>query len=264
MTTQYRSNLIRILLRTVALLAACFLATSLATSVAAAPSAQEKWHLHPDSTLSFLTTKDTHITEVSQFTRLSGSITSDGLATLNIELASVQTGVGPRDIRLKSILFNLADFPQANVSLQLPDGLIDEVVSGNAVTSQVEVSLTLEGQSRMLRAKVIASPTPDGRVIVTPVAPIMLDAGSFGLLEEIEILRQIATLSSISETVPVLFTLIYQKSKITDETESALLTLTPQVKTSFCQRLSPCKGTYPDGRAPAQPTGPDGVSASPK
>src|SRR5690606_38534598 len=71
------------------------------------------------SYLNFLSTKKVDVVEVHRFDTLSGSVNGKGEASLVIELASANTGVAIRDQRLDDILFEVAEFPRAVVSVGL-------------------------------------------------------------------------------------------------------------------------------------------------
>ena len=62
--------------------------------ILAAPLSFAEWTLSPDSSVKFLSTKNTNITEVHEFTQVSGSVTDQGNAEIAIDLSSVETGIG--------------------------------------------------------------------------------------------------------------------------------------------------------------------------
>ena len=67
--------------------------------------------------------------------------------TVNIDLTSVETGVGIRNERLQKMLFNVASFPQATVSAQLSDAQLMALKSGGSVAESVSVSVALHGKT---------------------------------------------------------------------------------------------------------------------
>jgi len=67
----------------------------------AAPAALADWQLdNGDSTLDFISVKKSTVGEVHHFKQLSGSITDAGQASVDIELASVETNIPIRNERL--------------------------------------------------------------------------------------------------------------------------------------------------------------------
>ncbi len=64
------------------------------------------WTLdNTDSRLSFVTVKAQNVAEVHSFTQLSGEVDSTGIATVTIQLASVDTLIEIRDERMREVLF---------------------------------------------------------------------------------------------------------------------------------------------------------------
>ena len=59
----------------------------------ASSSVLADWTLSPESTLRFISTKNTNISEVHHFRSMSGSVTDDGKANVLINLTSVETGI---------------------------------------------------------------------------------------------------------------------------------------------------------------------------
>ena len=64
--------------------------------------------------------------------------------------------------------------------------------------------------SIMLKA-IVVSGLKDNGLQVHTLSPILVKAVDFGLIEGIEKLRTVAKLSSIDTTIPVTFTLVFQK-----------------------------------------------------
>ena len=76
--------------------------------ILAAPLSFAEWTLSPDSSVKFLSTKNTNITEVHEFTQVSGSVSDQGSAKIAIDLSSVETGIEIRNERMQSMLFNVS------------------------------------------------------------------------------------------------------------------------------------------------------------
>ncbi|MDO6749038.1 YceI family protein, partial [Gilvimarinus sp. 1_MG-2023] len=69
-------------------------------------------------------------------------------------------------------------------------------------------SLSLHGKQATVTTEVLATPAADASLVVSSLAPVLIDAAEFGLEGGIEALRNIAKLTSITQVVPVEFTLI--------------------------------------------------------
>ena len=173
-------------------------------------SAQAAWQLvNESSQLNFISTKASHIAETHTFDLLSGSIADSGEAQLNIDLASVATGIDIRNERMQSMLFNVISFPQAEITTELDLGEFTSLTAPVVKPSTAELSLV--GQSTQVQGDVLVVPVDDNTVSVTTVAPIVVNANALQLVTGIEALREVAGLPSISYSVPVTFSLTFRR-----------------------------------------------------
>lgn len=184
---------------------------ALATLALSLP-AQADWQLTGDSSLHFLSTKKTNITEIHEFTNISGSITDEGVASFTIDLSSVETGIPIRNERMQKLLFNTMKFAEATVTADIPSSVMESVKSGNLSETEVDMTLGLHGMSQSVTASVLVTATSDGQVLISTTAPVLIKAADFGLESGVEALRQVAGLDSISTTVPVVFSLVLTES----------------------------------------------------
>jgi len=70
---------------------------------------------------------------------------------------------------------------------------------------EVMFDLSMRGDSNSYTAQLMLLRTSDG-VIASTLKPVIVTADSFGLLDGVEALREVAGLPSISRAVPVSFT----------------------------------------------------------
>lgn len=180
--------------------------------ILAAPLSFAEWTLSPDSSVKFLSTKNTNITEVHEFTQVSGSVSDNGNAEIAIDLTSVATGIGIRNERMQSMLFNVSDYATATVSADLPETMMLALKNGETATSLLPLTLELHGEKKDIEADVLATAAADGHVIVTTQSPVLVNAGEFKLAKGVEALREVAGLDRISTTVPVTFTLLFTEA----------------------------------------------------
>ncbi|MAX87231.1 MULTISPECIES: YceI family protein [Thalassolituus] len=180
--------------------------------ILAAPLSYAEWTLSPDSSVKFLSTKNTNITEVHEFTQVSGSVSDKGNAEIAIDLTSVETGIGIRNERMQSMLFNVSDYATATVSADLPETMMLALKNGETATSLLPLTLELHGEKKDIEADVLATAAADGHVIVTTQSPVLVNAGEFKLAKGVEALREVAGLDRISTTVPVTFTLLFTEA----------------------------------------------------
>jgi polyisoprenoid-binding protein YceI len=168
------------------------------------------WNLNTtDSYLNFVTTKNTSNVEVHSFTTLSGDISTAGVATLSIDLNSVNTGVALRDQRMKDLLFETATYPTATITLTVPATVISSLAVGQSAATDVSASLNLHGVTGTIATKVSVQKLTSNRILVQTLAPVLVKAGDYSLTNGVEALRAAVGIASISVAVPVDFALVF-------------------------------------------------------
>jgi len=177
-----------------------------------ATNAQAHYQLENSaSSLNFISIKKNKIGEVHTFKQLSGSINSEGVAEVIIDLSSVQTNIDVRNERLKSMLFETGIFPTAKVSATLDANQLETIKSGQVLIMPIELTLNLHGKSKIIKTNVQVIGLTEGALLVNTIKPIMLNAFDFGLSEGVTKLMEAAKLPSISTAVPVSFSLIFKQ-----------------------------------------------------
>lgn len=156
-----------------------------------------------------MTTKNTHNVEVHSFNSLSGDINSAGVATLTIDLNSVNSGVELRDQRMKDLLFETATYPTATITVTVPSALISGLAVGQATATDISASLNLHGVTGTIAAKVSVQKLSNNRILVQTLAPVLVKAGDHSLTNGVEALRAAVGIASISTAVPVDFALVF-------------------------------------------------------
>ncbi len=168
------------------------------------------WELNAaQSSFHYVTSKVSAVSEVNTFNGLSGDIDDSGLATLLIDLASVDTAVAIRNERVQAILFEVEQYPSASVSINVDPANLHNLATGASETKSFSYSLNLHGIESELSTDLTVTKLSDDRLSIQPSKPIILNADSFGLGEGVEALREIAGLASINHNVVIDFSLTY-------------------------------------------------------
>ena len=162
------------------------------------------------SSLHYVTTKQTHVVETNHFDTLSGSISQDGIATLIIDLNSVETNIDIRDERMRDIVFETSVFSSLG-TVTLPVDLDDlsAMAIGTSDTQTITADMNLHGVDAVVTTDVVITKLSASNLLVQSVTPMLIQADTFDLIPGIEALREIANLTVISYTVPVNFTLFF-------------------------------------------------------
>jgi hypothetical protein len=89
---------------------------------------------------------------------------------------------------------------------------ISAMKPGASEVMQIEIALSLHGASIALTADLMVTRLEAG-VMASTLKPIIVTADSAGLVEGVEALREVAGLPSISRSVPVSFTLVFNQGQ---------------------------------------------------
>ena len=167
-----------------------------------------EWVLdHEESRISYVTTKANTAAEVNHFRKIGGVISSDGAATLRIDLNSVDTAIEIRNERVREFLFETTEFPTAQVTATIDLQQVNSQATDSLSVVVAEAVLNLHGMDVSLTFEAIVAKIDPDTLLVTSARPVIVNAAQFGLLDGIEKLRTIAGLPSISPAVPVSFVL---------------------------------------------------------
>ncbi len=168
------------------------------------------WMLDGSSSdINFVSVKKNTVAEVHHFTSLSGSV-KQSRATVSIDLTSVESGIGIRNERMKSMLFDVSQFATATITADISGLDTNSLNIGDMIAATVPLTLDLHGVKKELKTDVIVIALNDG-LLVTSRSPVIVKAADFGLLAGIEALREAAKLPSIAQSVPVSFQLRFTR-----------------------------------------------------
>lgn len=163
------------------------------------------------SSFYYVTSKAAAVSEVNTFGGLGGGIADDGTATLTIDLATVNTAVEIRDQRMRDIVFKVAEFPAASVTVMVDAAELAAMPAGALGTGSHTATVNLHGMSADLVAELQVIKLDEDTIQVQLAKPLLVGAASFGLVEAVEELKTLAGLPSITPNVVVDFTLVYHK-----------------------------------------------------
>lgn len=183
------------------------------SAAATAPAAAGDWAIDAAAShVDYVSIKAGEVAEANRFEKLTGSVGADGAARVEIDLASVNTGVEIRDERMREIFFQVAEFPTAVITAQLDPAKFAALEVGQVVVQPVTAKVAVKGMEADVEAQVQIARIADNRVIAATTRPIIITTDMFGLTDELGELRALAQLPSISPAVPVTFTLAFTRS----------------------------------------------------
>ncbi|MEL7445255.1 MAG: YceI family protein [Pseudomonadota bacterium] len=198
--------------RTVAIVPALVLAACAQAPAEAPPVTDAAWTVDGEaSQLHYVTVKSGEIAENNKFTGLSGSVSPAGAATIEIDLASVETGVDIRDERMRDVFFEVADYPTATVSAQIDPELFDGMGVGDSVTQPLDATVTVKGVETAIQTEVSVTRVSDDRVLAVSTDPVIVYADALDLTGGLALLQELAGLPSITPAVPFSFSIAFER-----------------------------------------------------
>ncbi|BBP61028.1 YceI family protein [Pseudomonas sp. St316] len=184
-------------------------AASLLLACAALP-AQADWYLDGESSrLSFISSKNGNVSEVQRFLVLHGQVQPEGLARLEVELDSINSGIALRDERMRAELFQIKQFAEATATAKIDLAPIQDLANGAQLELRLPLTVNLHGKQHEYNVELLATRLDERRFQVVTLEPVVLNAADFDLAPGLEKLRNLAGLSAISLSVPVNAVLIF-------------------------------------------------------
>lgn len=164
------------------------------------------------SSLHYVTTKKEHVAERHVIDGVRGALSPDGVLTIELDMAGVNSGVDVRDGRLRDILFKVADFPTAVFTAEIDMSEYESLSVGETVEGYVDGELSLVGFDALVDFEVRVTRAGENQVLVSSLGPVLLDATELNLASSVDQLREIAKLPSISYAAPVYFTVAFERN----------------------------------------------------
>ena len=166
------------------------------------------WEVDPTgSHIGFASVKNDLIAENHTFTEVTGRVSVAGEANIKVTLASVETLIPLRNERMQTMLFNIAKFPQATITSEVPVNELSLMATGESSVLDIELLIDLHGKELKKSVLVKVTSIGDNGFEVSSLGPIIVHASQFALSDSVDALRKIAGLQSIDLMVPVTFDL---------------------------------------------------------
>ncbi len=178
----------------------------------APPLAEGTWTVDGEaSRLSYVSVKSGEIAENNSFSGLSGTVAPDGAATVEIDLATVSTGVDIRNERMREIFFNIAEFPTATITAQVDPAAFETLEIGASTSQPLKGTLSVKDAETSIDTEVNVTRIADDRVLVVSKDPVIVYADALDLTDGLAQLQELAGLPSITPAVPVTFSITFER-----------------------------------------------------
>lgn len=185
---------------------------ALVVAAALSFSAAADWSVNSaQSSLNFVSVKNDVVAETHSFKDLTGSLTEAGEFAVTIPALTLDTAIPIRNERILEHVLAAKQYATITAKGKVDSKVLAGLKTGDSVVVDQALDLTLLTKTQSLSAKVKVTKASDSQLVVTTVAPIMLDVNKFELNAGVEKLRELAGLKAISPLVPTTFSLVLTK-----------------------------------------------------
>lgn len=196
-------------------------AAALVASAADANPFAPGWTLQPDqSNLRFTSVKNGSVVETSSFAAFTGTIDASGNAEVRIAVDSVDTKIDLRNVRMRFLLLEAFSFPEAVVSLTIPEAVIADLETVRRKVVTLPYTVSLHGVEKELTSAISVTLLSNDIVTVSNDEPITLKMEDFNLLEGVGKLEETAGVE-IVPSATVTFDFVFNRAGSASEVESA-------------------------------------------
>ncbi|MGJ8621927.1 MAG: OmpA family protein [Yoonia sp.] len=140
------------------------------------------WTMNTEaSTLRFQSVKNETKVESSTFGTYTGTIDDTGLATVRVLLDSVDTKVDLRNVRMRFLLFETFQYPEAVITMQIDPAQLADLQEVRRKVMTTAYTIELHGVTSEREAEIAVTLLDDNTVSVTSGTPISLPTADFAL-----------------------------------------------------------------------------------
>jgi OmpA-OmpF porin, OOP family len=183
----------------------------------------QDWRLNPaNSRLSLTTVKQKTVSETHKFTTLNGHISPNGEARVVIDLASFDTNIDIRNVRMRFLFFETFKFPDAVVTAKLDKAGLQDLVANKPVNHTLDFTLDLHGVKKSISALVTITRLTTNAVSVSTQNPIVIEAADFGLMAGIARLSKAAGGFEIKPSASITFDLVFEGTNHNPKLEAVI------------------------------------------
>lgn len=168
------------------------------------------------SALRFQSIKDETKIETNTFATYTGAIDATGQATVRILMDSVDTSVDLRNVRMRFLLFETFQFPEAVITMQIDPAMLDDLQDARRKVMTAPYSITLHGVTSERTAEIAVTLLDDDRVHVSSATPISLLTADFNLDDGVAKLEQAVNVDILPASVITFDFLFNRAASVSD------------------------------------------------
>lgn len=171
------------------------------------------WNLVGDeSKVAFGSIKADAVGESHRFKSISGSVNDNGEASIEIDLASVDTGIEIRDTRMKRHVFEDKG-ATGTLTATIDPKALAELAPGATSVIDVAGTLALGANNIDVSTKMFVARLSAEKVMVTTDEMVMVGAEALGITPGVDKLMELAKLPAIARVVPVTLRFVFELAK---------------------------------------------------
>lgn len=183
-------------------------AAAVALAMAGAAACAETWSLNGEmSNISFGSVKNDYYGEVHHFSGLSGTVDAQGLVSITVPLASVETMIDIRNERMRELVFK--NSPTATISASVDLEALGGLGIGEGMVTETDGKLAFLGKDIDLFTSLFVMRVGEDKVLVTTNGMLMVATDELGIDAPINLLQEIAGLDGITRVSPVTLRLVF-------------------------------------------------------
>jgi cytochrome c2 len=183
-------------------------AVTIASAIVATPALSESWTLSSDAShLAYGTIKKDTVGEVNSFTSLSGHVSPNGKAQIEIDLSSVETNIDIRNERMIEYVFRKAGTAALTAEFDMDE--VSGLAVGASSIIDVEAALSLVGTEIEFDAEMFVVRLTETSVMVSTNDMVFLSTEDAGVDAGVDKLMELADLPGITRTVPITARLVF-------------------------------------------------------
>jgi outer membrane protein OmpA-like peptidoglycan-associated protein len=174
------------------------------------------WTMNAESSaLRFQSVKNETKVESSTFGTYNGTIDENGLATVRVLLESVDTNVDLRNVRMRFLLFETFQYPEAIITMQIDPAQLADLPDVRRKVMMASYTIDLHGVTSEREAEIAVMLLDDDTVSVTSSTPISLPVADFGLEGGVAKLEEAAKVEIIPSAT-VTFDFMFNRAESTE------------------------------------------------
>ncbi|MDT8857502.1 OmpA family protein [Paracoccaceae bacterium Fryx2] len=204
------------------------------------------WTLQPEaSSLRFQSVKNLTKIESSGFVTFTGAIEPSGAARITVLLDSVDTKIDLRNVRMRFLLFETFQFPEAMIETTIDPAWVTDLETVRRKTVLLPYTLSLHGVTKAFEAEVTLTLIDANLVAVSTAAPIPVATSDFALDDGVRKLEEAATVA-IVPSATVSFDFIFARNGTAAATPAPVLEQPAAVALEAAGDFDPeaCKGRF--------------------